>query len=62
VIKTPEELKLQRFRNIETLYSKLRYGTSLKFADVHHHLRTVSKKILYKKIKANPRSAFHLSF
>lgn len=45
--KTPEELKLQRFRNVETLYSKLRYGTSLTFADIRHHLGKVSKKILY---------------
>lgn len=61
MIKTPEELKLQRFRNVETLYSKLRYGTSLTLADVRHHLEKVSKEILYQKIKANPRSAFHLS-
>jgi len=61
MIKTPEELKLQRFRNIETLYSKLRHGTSLKFANIRHNPRKVSKEILYQKIKANPRSAFHLS-
>ena len=62
MIKTPEELKLQGFGSFETLDSKLRHGTSLKFADVRHHLRKVSKKILYKKIKADPRSAFHFSY
>jgi len=61
MIKTPEELKLQRFRNIKTLYSKLRYGTSLTFVDIRHNPRKVSKEILYQKIKANSRSAFHLS-
>ena len=45
--KTPEELKLQRFGSFETLNSKLRHETSLKLADVRHHLRKVSKKILY---------------
>lgn len=49
MIKTPEELKLQRFRNIETLDSKLNHGTSLTFADVRHHLGKVSEKILYQK-------------
>lgn len=61
MIKTPEELKLQRFRNVETLDSKLKHRTSLKFANIRHNPRKVSKEILYQKIKANPRSAFHLS-
>lgn len=61
MIKTPQELKLQRFRNVETLDSKFKHGTSLTFADVHHHLGKVSEKILDQKIKANLRSAFHLS-
>ncbi len=61
MIKTPEELKLQRFRNIETLYSKQRHVTYLKFANIRHNPTKVSKEILYQKIKANPRSAFHLS-
>lgn len=49
MIKAPQELKLQRFRNVETLYSKLRYGTSLTFADVHHHLSQSQKRFLIKK-------------
>ena len=47
MIKKTEELKLQGFGSFETFNSKLRHGTSLKFADVRHHLRKVSKKILY---------------
>ena len=45
--KTPEELKLQGFGSFETLDSKLRHGTSLKFADVRPHLRKVLKMTLY---------------
>ena len=44
MIKNPEELKLQGFGSFETLDSKLRHGTSLKFADVRHHLRKASKE------------------
>lgn len=58
MIKTPEELKLQRFRNVETLYSKLRYGTSLTFADIRHNPRKVSKEILYQKKKPTQGQLF----
>lgn len=58
MIKTPKELKLQRFRNVETLYSKLRYGTSLTFADIRHNPRKVSKEILYQKNKSQPKVSF----
>lgn len=61
MIKTPKALKLQRFENVETLDSKLKHETFLTFADVRHHLGKVSEKILDQKIKANLRSAFHLS-
>ena len=44
MIKNPEELKLQGFGSFETLDSKLSHGTSLKFADVRHHLRKASKE------------------
>lgn len=49
MIKTPEELKLQRFRNVETLDSKFKHRTSLTFANVRHHLSQSQKRFLIKK-------------
>lgn len=59
MIKTPEELKLQRFRNVETLDSKLKHRTSLTFADVRHHLSQSQKRFL---IKNKSRPKVSLSF
>ena len=49
MIKTPEELKLQRFRKVETLDSKIKHRTSLTFSDVPHHLSQSQKRFLIKK-------------
>ncbi len=56
MIKTPQELKLQRFENVETLDSKLKHETFLTFADVRHHLGKgfFIKNILRLVVKKSP--------
>lgn len=60
MIKTPEELKLQRFKNIETLDSIIRHGISKKVAYIRYHLRKVSKEGFVFKKRAFALSSFSM--